>query len=63
MPMRRYITIFWGMRPMKAVKTSHLEDISDMKLDVLSKIIDQASEDDVSDVKKDVFLIFRGMKR
>ena len=48
---------------MKAVKTSHLEDISDMKLDVLSKIIDQASEDDVSDVKKDVFWIFRGMKR
>ena len=48
---------------MKAVKTSHNEDISGMKLDVLSKIIAQVSEDDVSDVKKDVFLIFRGMKR
>ena len=48
---------------MKAVKTSHLEDISDMKLDVLSKIIDQVSEDDVRDVKKDVISILKGMIR
>ena len=45
---------------MKAIKTSHNEDISGMKISVLGKIIDQVSEDDVRDVKKDVFLIFRG---
>ena len=45
---------------MKAIKTSHNEDISGMKISVLGKIIDQVSEDDVRDVKKDIFLIFRG---
>ncbi len=45
---------------MKAIKTSHNEDISGMKISVLGKIIDQVSEDDVRDLKKDVFLIFRG---
>ena len=48
---------------MKPVKLSHNDSISGMKLDVLGKIIDQVSEDDVRDVKKDVFWIFRGMKR
>ena len=48
---------------MKAIKTSHNEDISGMKISVLGKIIDQVSEDDVRDVKKDVIPIFKGMKR
>ena len=48
---------------MKAVKSSRNEDISGMKISVLGKIIDQVTDDDVRDVKKDVFLIFRGMKR
>ena len=45
---------------MKAIKTSHNEDISGMKISVLGKIIDQVTDDDVRGVKKDVFLIFRG---
>ena len=45
---------------MKAIKTSHNEDISGMKISVLGKLVDQVSEDDVRNVKKDVFLIFRG---
>ena len=48
---------------MKAVKSSRNEDISGMKISVLGKIIDQVSEDDVRDVKKDVIPIFKGMKR
>ena len=48
---------------MKPVKPIHTDDISGMNISILGKIIDQASEDDVSDVKKDVFWIFRGMKR
>ena len=47
---------------MKAVKSSRNEDISGMKISVLGKIIDQVSEDDVRDVKKDVIPIFKGMK-
>jgi hypothetical protein len=63
MPMRRFITIFWGMMHMKAVKSSHNEDISKMKLSSLGKIIDQVTDDDVRSVKTDVISIFRGMKR
>jgi hypothetical protein len=48
---------------MKAIKTSHTKDISDISLDLMSKTIDQVSENDIKDVKKDVFWIFRGMKR
>ena len=46
---------------MKPVKASHNEDISQMKLSSLGKIIEQVTEDDVRDVKKDVSFIFRGM--
>ena len=48
---------------MKAVKTPHTHDISVMKITVLGKIIDQVTDEDVRDVKKDVVSIFRGMKR
>jgi hypothetical protein len=49
---------------MKPVKSSvHSENISGMKISTLGIFIDQVSENDVKDVKKDVFLIFRGMKR
>ena len=49
---------------MKPVKSSvHSENISGMKISTLGTFIDQVSENDVKDVKKDVFLIFRGMKR
>ena len=47
---------------MKAVKSSRNEDISGMKISVLGKIMDQVTDDDVRDVKKDVFWIFRGMQ-
>ena len=45
---------------MKAIKSSHNEDISGMKLSSLGKIIDQVTDDDIRDVKKDVVSIFRG---
>ena len=48
---------------MKAVKSSRNEDISGMKLSALGKIIDQVTDDDVRDVKKDVISILKGMKR
>ena len=48
---------------MKPVKPIHTNDISGMNISTLGKIIDQVTDDDVRDVKKDVFLIFRGMKR
>ena len=48
---------------MKAVKTFNTQDISGMKISVLGKIIDQVTDEDVRDVKKDVISIFRGMKR
>ena len=48
---------------MKPVKPIHTDDISGMNISILGKIIDHASEDDVRDLQKDVFLIFRGMKR
>ena len=48
---------------MKAVKSSRNEDISGMKISVLGKIIDQVTENDVMEVKRDVLSIFRGMKR
>jgi hypothetical protein len=48
---------------MKAVKSSHNEDISQMKLSSLGKIIDQVTDDDFMSVKSDVISIFRGMKR
>jgi hypothetical protein len=48
---------------MKAIKTSHNEDISGMKISVLGKIIDQVSEDDVSDVKRHVIPIFKGWRK
>ena len=60
MPMRRFITIFSWIMHMKAIKSSHNEDISGMKLSSLGKIIDQVTDDDIRDVKKDVVSIFRG---
>ena len=45
---------------MKPVKSSHNEDISQVKLSSLGKIIEQVTENDVRDVKKDVISIFRG---
>ena len=46
---------------MKPVKPFRTDDISGMNISTLGKIIDQVTDDDVKDVKKDVFLIFRGM--
>ncbi len=46
---------------MKAVKSSRNEDISGMKLSALGKIIDQVTDDDIREVKKDVIPIFRRM--
>ena len=49
---------------MKPVKSSvHPENISGLKITTLGIFIDQVSENDIKDVKKDVFWIFRGMKR
>ena len=49
---------------MKPVKSSaHPENISGLKISTLGRFIDQVSENDIKDVKKDVFWIFRGMKR
>ena len=45
---------------MKPVKPIHTDDISSMKIDTMGKLIDQVTDNDVRDVKKDVFLIFRG---
>ena len=47
---------------MKAIKTSHTKDISSIDLDSMSKTIDQVSENDIKDVKKYVFQIFKGWK-
>ena len=48
---------------MKSVKPFHTEDISGMNISTLGKIIDQVTDEDVRDVKKDVISIFKGMKR
>ena len=48
---------------MKAIKTSHNEDISGMKISVLGKIIDQVTDDDVRDVKRHVIPIFKGWRK
>ena len=45
---------------MKQVKPFRTEGISSMKINTMSKLIDQITDNDVRDVKKDVFLIFRG---
>ncbi len=48
---------------MKAIKTSHTKDISDISLDLMSKTIDQVSENDIKDAEKDVFQIFKGWRK
>ena len=48
---------------MKPVKSAHPDNIYGMKIATLGIFIDQVSENDIKDVKKDVFWIFRGMKR
>ena len=49
---------------MKPVKSSvHPENISGLKITTLGIFIDQVSENDIKDVKKYVFQIFKGWKK
>ena len=48
---------------MKPVKPIHTDDISSMNISTLGKIIEQVTKNDVTEVKRDVLSIFKGMKR